>query len=165
MSDYNSNENNYNTQPDMPMKWHKFLIYFGLWLGAIGGIGNGIMMLTGAHYTQQGGSPEMVYSRFPGLKTVDVLFAIIYIGVAIWAIYTRFQLAGYKAGAPGKLLALYIMSFAMGIIYAIVGASVIHVSVSTVLSGSSIIGSIVGTIVAVVINNIYYGKRAHLFVN
>ena len=38
----------------MPMKWHKFLIYFGLWLGGISNALTGLGLVTGGAYGSTG---------------------------------------------------------------------------------------------------------------
>lgn len=160
MSQYDNNT----YTPDMPMKWHKFLIYFSLWAGAVLDLLNAVRLFTGMTYTQSGLSLDYVYRAYPALKTVDVVFAIFFVGLAVFTIYTRFQLAGYKTGAPGKLISLYIVGFVVAIAYSMAIASVLKVSISDVI-GSDMLGSIIGSVVMVAANKVYYGKRAHLFVN
>ena len=52
-------------QNTLPMNWHKFLVYFGLWAGAVLNLINGFLLLTGSHY---GDEKELVYYFFPKLK-------------------------------------------------------------------------------------------------
>ena len=155
------NNNGYHTQPDPPMKWHKFLIYFSLWAGALINFFNGLQLLNGSIYQ---GNADQVYSVFSGLKTVDMIFGIIYIAIAIFMIYVRFQLAGFKRGAPGKLISLYVIQLVALFAYTLVASVTIHIPWAEIFS-SSIIPSLIVSIVMIFVNRYYYSKRAHLFVN
>ena len=84
------------TGPDMPMKWHKFLIYFALWLGAVMNVISGFSLLTGSVYEAQGVSATQVYRAYEGLKGVDMLMGAATIALAVLLIVARFALAGYK---------------------------------------------------------------------
>ncbi len=155
------NNNGYYTQPDPPMKWHKFLIYFSLWAGALFTFLSGVSYLTGRQYD---GNADQVYSVFSGLKTVDMIFGIIYIAIAIFMIYVRFQLAGFKRGAPGKLISLYVIQLVAIFAYTLVVSVTIHIPWSEIFN-FSIIPSLIVSIVMIFVNRYYYSKRAHLFVN
>ena len=145
------------------MKWHNFLIYFSLWAGAVLMIVSGTQLLTGAAY----GTPEdssRVYAYFSGLKTVDMTFGLLQFAAAGWLIYTRFQLASMKAGAPGKLTAAYVLNVLLSVGYLAAASGVTRVSVSE-LGDGSVIGTIISGIVMILANRSYYGKRETLFRN
>ena len=78
------------------MKWHKFLIYFALWLGAVMNVISGFSLLTGSVYEAQGVSATQVYRAYEGLKGVDMLMGAATIALAVLLIVARFALAGYK---------------------------------------------------------------------
>lgn len=160
-------EQNYNTTPqpsnvyEMPMKWHKFLIYFSLWAGAVMNVITGITMLTGSVYASQGADPEMIYRYYEGLKTVDVIMGLASIVLAVLLIVTRFALAGYKENGPKLLMISYAANIAVALVYPIMAAAVTDLSFGELFDVTTLISSIV----MLVVNKIYYDKRAHLFVN
>ena len=164
MESYNSQPESpmqLHTQSAPPMKWHKFLIYFSLWAGALLTISDGCTLLNGLHY---GGNAEQVYRYFSSLRSVDCTFAVIYFGIAAFMIYTRFQLAGFKQGAPGKLTLLYILQLIITLAYGLIVSNIVGMSFSEAM-GETAITSLGSSIAMIFINRSYYGKRDYLFVN
>jgi len=165
----------YNQQPpqpnfvDMPMKWHKFLIYFSLWASGISNILVGIMYLSGKWYdfVNGEGASSIVYNVIDGLKTVDIMYGMFAIALGVFAIFTRFQLAGFKATAPKMLTALYAGTAVISLIYFLAASSIIEKASGGLadFDNSGMLASILGTVVGIVINTIYYKKRQHMFVN
>lgn len=151
-------------QNEMPMKWYKFLIYFLIWVGAVYNVLYGIIMIRGTHY---GADADMIYSMFEGLKAVDVVFGVLMIAFAVYMIYVRFQLAGYRKNAPALLLIGYGASLAISVIYlAAVFITLSGYGVGLLdLVDASFIVSIVSTGIIVVLTKVYFDKRRHLFVN
>lgn len=147
------------TKPDMPMKWFKFLIYFALWLSALSNLSSGLQLLTGAAYE---GMAERVYAFFDGLQAVDLIFGLGSLALAGFAIYTRFQLAGFKKGSPKLLLMTYILACVLGLAYVLAAGAIIGMGD---MNFASPIGSVIGAAIAVIVNKIYFDKRAHLFTN
>lgn len=130
--------------PALPMKWFKFLIYFGLWFGGIVNIISGISnLITKSLYIE-----TFIISKVLGIAMI-VLGAL--------GIYTRFRLAGFYKNGPQLLTLLYagaaVISFANGIIVSrFVPASLV-----------STIASIVVSVIMIAVNNVYFNKRSHLF--
>ena len=147
-------------QQEMPMKWYKFLIYFALFAGALLNLVNGIRLLTGSAY---GSDAYFVYSYFSGLKALDIFAGLFLISIAVFGIYTRFQLAGYKTNAPTMLLALYAGSVAYSLIYLIGIKSIVSSYDMQYIDLSGVYGGIAGGIVMIVLNAVYFNKRKHLF--
>lgn len=145
------------------MKWHKFLTYFSLWAGAVLNVIAAFTRFTGSMYGSSG-EADMVYSYFKGLKTIDVLFGVVMIAIAIFSIVTRFALAGYKAAGPKMLMGLYIIDAAVSIVYLVVASMVTGIALGELID-SSTISSLVTGIAMVFVNKAYYGKRAELFIN
>ena len=161
--DRNQESNATNAQ-SYPLKWHKFLIYFGLWVGALyGGLYSAWRLFSGTIYGYSGEAAS-VYAVFPDMKTVDCVFGVLYLLYAAFAIYTRFQLAGFRAEAPGKLTIMYVFSLALQLIYMGVTSFVSGIGI-TELFGSNVAASLIGAMVGIVINRAYYSKREALFVN
>ena len=97
----------YGMAPGLGMGWYKFVIYFQLFASAlINGIA-GIVALTGAHYE---GEADLVYTFIPSLSTVDKLYGIVLIALAVFAIIVRFQLAQFKKTGPKFYLLLLLIS-------------------------------------------------------
>ena len=146
------------TQPDMPMGWHKFLIYFSLWAGAVVNLINGFQLLTGAQYED---NADWIYSMYGGLRGVDMLFGAAILALAAACIYVRFQLAGYKRNAPNLLMYLYVANVVVTLAYPLLVSMTTPLSFGEVFSATSL----VGPVAFIFINKTYYEKRMHLFVN
>lgn len=143
----------------LPMRWFSFLIYFSMFAGAFISVINAIMMFSGGHYQ---GQAALVYYTFPGIKTVDMLCGVLYLGLAVLYVVTRFSLAGYKSNGPKLLYASYVVSTIIEIVYAVLVAGATSGEVNVI--GSSI-PSIISTAVVLCLNVVYFKKRAHLFCN
>ncbi len=142
------------------LKWHKFLIYFALWAGAVLNLSNAVACLNG---TQYGNQAAQVYTVYSGMKTVDVIYGIALLALTAYMIYVRFELARFKIGAPSKLYVLYIINVVLGVLYTIVVSSVTRLPFSSLLSDS--VGPIIGAVIMLFINQNYYNKRLELFIN
>ncbi len=156
------------TTKQQGMKWFHFLIYFVLWLNAAVCALTGGMVLSGMIYEGLGASAAEIYATFPLMQTIDMAYGIGMIAFALFCILTRSRLAKFKKGAPVLLYAFYIVSIILNIGYTLGSALAMNLGVQdmllTVLTPDTI-GTIGGTIIAICINSVYFGKRAHLFVN
>ncbi len=164
----NDNQTDAAPQPsgsyDMPMKWHKFLINFSLWAGAVMNVGSAIMTLTGAHYGVSSDEVAMIYRFYDGLKIVDVLMGLACLAVAALLIVTRFSLAGFKANGPKLLMISYAAGAAVSLLYLLIAAAVTKLPFTDLVDSSSI-SSIITSVAMIFVNKAYYDKRASLFVN
>ena len=154
--------NNY-TQPQMynvqlEMKWFKFLIYFGLFAGAVLNCLSAILQITGAVYEE---SAEVVYIFFPELKFFDIFYTILLLALAVLQIFTRFQLSGFKKNGPKLILIVYSAAAVISLLYGIVASVILH----EFLFNANMIISIIVPVVMVVLNKIYFDKRKDMFVN
>ena len=147
-------------QRSFQLKWHKFLIYFALWAGALINAGNAVMCINGTQYQEQS---EQIYAMYSGLKTLDLAWGIVLLGICAYMIYVRFQLAGFRIGAPRKLSILYIMNLVCSLAYLLAFSAVTHLSLGAM--ASKIIPSIFSSILLLFLNQNYYSKRLELFVN
>lgn len=83
------------------MNWFKFIIYVQLFLTSLGALYNAYQLLSGKIYdNDQGVTAEQIFRLFPSLKTVGFVSGILFLVVAGGAIFTRFQLAGFKKNGP-----------------------------------------------------------------
>ena len=105
---------------------------------------------------------ESVYAFFDGLQAVDLIFGLGSLALAGFAVYTRFQLAGFKKGSPKLLLMTYIFSCVLGLAYVLAVGAIIGMGD---MNFASPIVSVIGAVIAVIVNKIYFDKRAHLFTN
>ena len=156
---YNGSQNA-SSPENYKLKWHKFLIYFALWAGAIMNTGNAVLCIKGTQYAEQS---EQIYALFGGLKTVDLAWGIVLLAIAAYMIYVRFQLAGFRIDAPRKLSILYIVSLVGSVAYLLAVSAVTHQALGSFMS--DIVGPIFVSILMLFINQNYYSKRLELFVN
>lgn len=143
------------------MNWFKFLIYFGLFAGAVLNVITGIQMLTGAQYD---GYEDLVYAVFDGLQTVDVLVGIALLALAAFGIYARMRLAGYYQNGPKLLTYVYAGSVVISLLY-IIGVNIVLGDAAEDLDISSMVTSMVMSAVMIFANKTYFKKRESLFVN
>ena len=151
----------------MPMKWHKFLVYFALWANAVLYVVTGFSSLTGSQYGSKADA-QMVYSVFRDMKSVDTIYGILLIIAAVIAVLTAINLLKMKAKGPALLTVLYVFAAAAAVLYVILVIASINKVTSSVDTSDltrSAVSSAVGAVVAVLINKVYYGKRKHLFTN
>ena len=91
--------------PDLPMKWHKLLIYFMMWLWVLAGIVN-----IADIYPFLLGDQSQVPLQAKGILWILFLGEIL---VAIYTVKVRFDLAGLKAKSPRELSYIYIANAAL----------------------------------------------------
>lgn len=147
-------------QPELPMKWYKFLIYVSLFLGALLNLISGISIMTGGQYQ---GAAEYVYMMFHGLKTLDVLTGILMLVSAAFSIYTRFRLSGYYKNGPLMLTYLYSFNVLVNLFYIIGTFVVLPGEITAELDIASDFGSLAASVAMIFINRTYFNKRMHLF--
>ena len=137
----------------LPMKWHKFLIYFLLLLGAliflIRGFGDLSDCFDGAE-----GTPAFAVRLFAGV----CLLAIAALQLAARAALARFSRRG-----PKMAVAVYVsMAVLSGFILAT--RQMRAVELDAAIAGAVEMGCVVSALLAVC-NYLYYRKRAAMFVN
>ena len=161
--DYQSTHSPLEEKP-MPMGWFKFLIYFALWAGAVLNLINAVSMLNGTMY---GGEKEakLVYALFEDMQTLDTICGAFLIVVAIFGVFTRFQLSGFKKNGPTCVTILYIGVIAFDLAYIIGCTSILPEKVVAEMNFSSMISSIAISAAFMFYNISYFKQRAHLFVN
>ena len=149
--------------PKQGMKWHKFLVYFALWASALINLIMGIVTLTGAQY---GSYRDLVYAMLPGMKAPDLIYGLLLIVTAVFALITVLSLLKFKANGPKLLFLLYALVAVVTVIYVVWSCIVLSkydADLSDVITRT--VASLITSVVMIIVNKIYYGKRAHLFVN
>ncbi len=149
-------------QPQLPMGWFKFLIYFSLFAGAALNLFSAINLFTGMSYeTEFGNVRDLAYGLFEGLEALEMITAIGCLLLAVFGIVVRFRLSGYKADGPKMLTALYVCSLTVSLIY-LVGLFIVTDGEATM--DSSMVGNLCMSVAMTISNSIYFKKRKHLFV-
>ena len=143
---------------EKPMKWYKFVIYVQLFLAALGALYTAYTYITGLGL---GGKEvrDLIYAVYPSMKGLMVVMGVVYILVAVAYIVVRQWLAHYKWRGVMALYVMYVVPFALNLIF-VVGSSVI---LGQLILPGTLFSLLVGTVVGVVLNVIYFNKRRHLF--
>lgn len=143
---------------NLGMKWYKFL-KFALVLGGILNIITGVLQITGYVYLVSGVDSQQVYYTFPTLKPIDIGYGVFIILLSFYQFSVVKSLSGYKANSLTKLTALYVISMISGCAYTFMAGYIIGN-----VDFADIIGTVIGNIIIISINNSYFKKRSHLFV-
>jgi hypothetical protein len=154
-----------NTQPELPMKWFKFVIYVQLFLSCFSNAVSALSAFTGSQY---GTEAQAVYIVIPTLKIVDVIYAIALIGLAVFALIARSNLKNFRVNGPKFYHILLVAQVAVSVIYLVAANSVISNSIignSYSPDYTSVISSFITTGIMLLCNIKYFNKRKHLFVN
>ena len=137
----------------LPMKWHKFLIYFLLLLGAliflIRGFGDLSDCFDGAE-----GTPAFAVRLFAGV----CLLAIAALQLAARAALARFSRRG-----PKMAVAVYVSMAVLGG-FILAARQMRAVELDAAIAGAVKMGCVVSALLAVC-NHIYYRRRAAMFVH
>lgn len=149
-------------RPEYPMKWYKFLIYFSLFASAVLNALSGITQMLGTVYGDAQ-TIAAVYKTFPALRPVDIVYGILLIAVAVFAIYTRQQLAHYRSNGPTCLYALYGATMALSVIYLVIVSIVIKDATFTATVVSQSMPGLISSAVVLALNIVYFRKRKALF--
>lgn len=162
---YNQPYQQYPQYPDKfnghQMGWYKFLIYFALFAGAFFNVCYAVLYMTGSIYETEQIDPLTVYSLFPGVKAVDIVYGILLLVLAVFMIVTRFQLSELKKNGPKMIVALYGLNIAIAIIYAIL----ISCTTDYMAFDASTVGQCVIPVVMAIVNKVYFDRRKDIFVN
>ncbi|MBQ7007001.1 MAG: zinc-ribbon domain-containing protein, partial [Oscillospiraceae bacterium] len=141
--------------------------YFALIAGAVINFIYSISYLTGSIYEAKSNgqvTAEQVYAYYGGaLQAADIACGIFLIAFAVAALVLRSKLAKYKPDAPKFVKIFYSIVAAVPFIYTLVVAAI--TSQALTAYAVSAISSLVAGIVFLVLNIIYFNKRAHLFVD
>lgn len=149
-----------------PMRWYKFLIYFALFAGAVLNTFSAFTYLAGMAYVDELGNnvTSLQYEAYPLLQLIDIVYGILLLGVAAFGIYTRFALALYKKSGPMTLFVFYGVSAGISLLREIACAILVG-NIGDPLTIASFAITVLANVILIVLNNIYFEKRSHLFVN
>lgn len=147
-----------------PMAWFKFLIYFMLFANAAINIFTAVTYLTGSVYLGEDmtmSDVEALYMFYPTAKMIDVIYGVLLIALAAYAIFTRFQLSGFKRRGPFLFILMYVLNLVIGLLYSI---SIMFTLGAGPLDYISLAPSIITSVVMIFVNVVYFKKREELFV-
>ncbi len=147
-------------QPDMPMKWFKFVIYFQLFTACVFNGINGLRFASGGQYE---GMADTIYLLFPDLQIYDVIYGAALMVFAVFALVARWRLSKFCSNGPKLYHVFQIAGIVIPILYTVAVSN--FVSVADVVFSGQFLGGIIGSIIMLVCNVIYFNKRSHLFVN
>ncbi len=155
---------------ERPMKWYKFLIYFALFAGALVNFSSGFSTITGQVYSIESGgtiSADDVYAVFDGLQTLDMIYGLVGIAMAVYAIFVRFALAGFKKYAPNMIVAYYAIGTVSSFLYNLIGSNIIKEGTNGLIdvSDSGIGISLAIGALMTSLNSAYFAKRKDMFQN
>ena len=144
----------------LPMKWHKFLIYFALWAGAILNGLSGLQTLFGCF----GGELAPIYDAYPVLLALDLFSGLCLVGIAVFQFITRNALARLSRKAPQMVVWLYASTVILSVLQVVAVWLVSGVGLSYVMTPDMWLILIEGALMTWA-NQVYYRKRAAMFVN
>lgn len=147
-SEYQSN------LPDMPMKGHKFLIYFWIWAQALLGVSNTLGNIQEINSINEAGVAEYI----KGMPLYYMQTALLII-LVLYLIKVRFDLAKFKAGAPKALSIALIMMAVVNLIY------VVLYSMNNQPIASNAYSIPIVNLMTMVYYRRYYNARDQYFVN
>lgn len=166
-SDSNLPDGGNTITPQYPMKWYNFLVCFSLIAGGILNCLSSLSYFTGSIYTSQLGldmyAVERLYSLYPALQVIDVLYGVFAIVVGVLQFIARSKLKGFEEDGPKTLYAVYGAIIVGSIVYKLLVCMTLGVAFSSVLG--DIIGSVIAPGVLLWCNVVYFNKRAYLFIN
>lgn len=158
-------------QMALPMKWYKYLIYFGLIASAIVSFISGLDCLTGNLFSFYFGvSANEVYAEYEGLDKLFMVTGAVSIIYALYQLATWFCLFKKMRIGPKLIVAMYAVNTVINMISEIVTASYVASYTGKTLfeSGFSITASVFSLALGAALayaNKIYFDKRSALFVN
>mgnify|MGYP004624807009 FL=1 len=146
------------------MAWFKFLIYFMLFANAAINIFTAVTYLTGSVYLGEDmtmSDVEALYMFYPTAKMIDVIYGVLLIALAAYAIFTRFQLSGFKRRGPFLFILMYVLNLVIGLLYSI---SIMFTLEAGLLDFISLVPPIITSVVMIFVNVVYFRNREELFV-
>ena len=147
----------------LPMKWHKFLIYFALWAGAILNGISGIQMLSGALHTDN----LMLWGLYglsTGLRAFYIVSGVFSFGLGVFQICTRMSLARLSRRGPRMAVWNYALSFILNALTILLASVLFGMPINALMDWSMWLILIGGALMTWA-NQVYYRKRAKLFVH
>ena len=147
----------------LPMKWHKFLIYFALWAGAILNGISGIQMLSGALHTDN----LMLWGLYglsAGLQAFYIVSGVLQIGLGVLQICARMALARLSRRGPRMIVWTYASAVILNVLVIFLASILFGLPINILMDWTMWLILIEGALMTWA-NQVYYRKRAAMFVN
>lgn len=145
------------------MAWYKFIIYFQLIASGLSWLLSGIQSFMGGGINvSYGGNKadiEYLYEYFPNLRSMMIIFGVLYCALAVFAFYTHSQIASFKKNGPVTLMIFYISSFIILAAHYIGLAMMLNLTFE-----ATVYISFTSYAVMITCTLIYMNKRKHLFI-
>ena len=146
-----------NPAKTMPMGWYNFIIYAQLFIIALLCLSNAVMNLTGASLGSKE-EVELLYGFFPELKGMMMVTAVLMLAISILSIVVRQWLAHYQHKGVIGLYILRGLIILNNLIYGIGLTSIVNIEIP-----STTVSACLVSVVLLIIDFVYFGKRRHLF--
>ena len=146
----------------LPMKWHKFLIYFALWAGAIINGISGIQMLSNA--LRPNSLMWDLYGLSAGLRAFYFVSGVFSFGLGVFQICTRMSLARLSRRGPRMAVWNYALSFILNALTILLASVLFGMPINALMDWSMWLILIGGALMTWA-NQVYYRRRAAMFVN
>lgn len=146
---------------NLPMRWYKFIIYLWLPLSMINYLIAAGKLLTGYEYTLASVNRSAAYAYYPGLQSAEMMFAVFALGIAVLAFIAQRKLSGFKMNAHS----LFLYMLMAGMIFTVASNFVMGAITGYYGGQTSQAGTIVGQLIFLLPNWVYFNKRKELFRN
>ena len=147
----------------LPMKWHKFLIYFALWAGAILNGISGIQMLSGALHTDN----LMLWGLYglsAGFQAFYIVSGVLQIGLGVLQICARMALARLSRRGPRMIVWTYASAVILNVLVIFLASILFGLPINLLMDWSMWLILIGGALMTWA-NQVYYRKRVAMFVH
>ncbi len=149
----------------MPMTWFNLLVMFYLFLEAFSFVVSGVEAITGFMQYAMPDS-EGIITSFADIsgkyRIFDIIYGIMCLGFAAFAIVTRFKLSKFKKRAPLFVILYFSVPVIANFIYTV---ALLIVAKEPLLSYYTLVFQLIIQGAFVYANHIYFKKRKHLFEN
>ncbi len=144
------------------MKWFKFIIYVQLILAFFINLLGAYIVLSGnLYFDGTTNITQSVYRMMPNLRFVDICYAVACILLAVFSVYVRQQLVNYKQQAKYFYILFLALNLGFSLVYKFAVYLVSDINTVDIL----FLITVIENVLLIFINNIYFKKREHLFVN
>lgn len=147
-------------QPQLGMKWHKFLVCFGVIFSALLLIAAAVACFLGYQWVAIGTTAEEVVKQYPIYKWINYGFEAALLVCAIFAIASEICLARRKKAGPCLLYTWLLLAFLFVTAYNV--AAIILLGYGLVLIIETAVTAVLA-LLFLILDIIYYKKRRYAF--
>ena len=154
------------TRGPLPMNWYNFVVKVQYILILLfNAVAIEVLLVQGGVFGSKEGQ-EFMYGASGAFIAADVIYIILIVIASVLCVLVRQKLVKFQKDAWKWYIGYLIFNLAASVLYYI-GLAIIYGSLGfeAAVFGSYIIVSLLGTVICVVLNYIYFNKRKHLFVN